>query len=344
MRGYRTRTKIDSVTPVDRRAFITRIAAIVANSAAATVSHRIHAQQAAFPRHIAVLPQVLDTEEAEQFRQGLRDAGYSEGRDVVIDWRIAPGDTARLPALVGDLVQRKVDVIVVTTTFAAQAAKRATSTIPIVMASIADPVGAGLVEDLAHPGGNITGLSLMETDLHVKRLELLKEALPGVTRVAVLWNPSMPSHPKAVQNLKAAAPSMSIALHFIGVKAPEELNTAFATMAKVHAQALYVLQDQLFTLLLPNILKVASKAHLPVIHANKYVAQAGALMSYGPHVGDLFRRAAGYVDKILKGAKPGELPVEQPTKFELAVNLKSARALGITIPESFLLRADQVIR
>jgi putative ABC transport system substrate-binding protein len=323
---------------------MTRVAATAVNSVVAAVSCSARPQQPASPRHIGVLPQVMNSDEAERFRKGILDAGYLEGRDVIIEWHIAPGDTARLLTLVQELVQHKVDVIVVTTTVAAQAAKRATSTIPIVMATVADPVTAGLVQNLAHPGGNITGFSLMETDLHAKRLELLKEALPEVTRVAVLWNPSMPSHPKAVESLKAAAPPLSIALHFAGVQAPEELDTAFSAMVRAHAQALYVLQDQLFTLLRPRILKLAAKARLPVVHANKYVAQAGALMSYGPDVSDLFRRAAGYVDKILKGAKPGDLPIEQPTKFELVVNLKTAKDLGLTIPESFLLRADEVIR
>jgi len=284
---------------------MTRVAATAVNLIVAMVSYGARAQRPASPRRIGVLPQVMNSGEAERFRKGILDAGYLEGRDVVIEWHIAPGDTARLSALVQELVQHKVDVIVVTTTFAAQAAKRATSTIPIVMATVADPVTAGLVENLAHPGGNITGFSLMETDLHAKRLELLKEALPEVTRVAVLWNPSMPSHPRAVESLKAAAPSMSIALHFAGVQAPEELDSAFSTMVRAHAQALYVLQDQLFTMLRPRILKLAAKARLPVVHANKYVTEAGGLMSYGPDVGDLFRRAAGYVDRILKGAKPG---------------------------------------
>jgi ABC-type uncharacterized transport system substrate-binding protein len=286
----------------------------------------------------------MNSGEAEQLRKGLREAGYVEGRDVIIEWHIAPGDTGRLPALVQDLVERKVDVIVVTTTFGAQAAKRATSTIPIVITTSADPVGAGLVANLAHPGANVTGFTLMETDLHAKRLELLKETLPSCSRVAVLWNPTMPSHPSAVERLKAAAPALGIALHFAGVQAAEELNSAFETMVRAQVQALYVLQDQLFTSLIPRIIKLAQKARIPVFHANKYVAQVGALMSYGPDIGDLFFRSAGYIDKILKGTKPADLPVEQPTKFELVVNLRTAKALGITVPESILQRADEVIR
>lgn len=321
-----------------------RVAAAAIYSLVAAVPYTVCAQRPASPWHIAVMPQVMNSEEAERFHKAILEAGYVEGRDVVIDWHIAPGETARLPALAQELVQKKVDVIVVTTTFAAQAAKRATSTIPIVMASVADPVGAGLVQNLAHPGGNITGFSLMETDLHAKRLELLKEALPEVTRVAVLWNPTMPSHPRAVENLKAAAHSMSITLHLAGVQSPEELDAAFSNMVRAHVEALYVLQDQLFTSLRPRILKLAAKAKIPVVHANKFVAQSGALMSYGPDVADLFRRAGGYVDRILKGAKPGDLPIEQPTKFELVVNLKTARELGLTISESVLQRADEVVR
>jgi putative tryptophan/tyrosine transport system substrate-binding protein len=327
-----------------RRSFLRRMAAIALYSVVAAIPYSISAQPPASPWHIAVMPQVMNNEEAERFRKAILEAGYVEGRDVVIDWHIAPGEAARLAALAQELVQQRVDVIVVTTTFAAQAAKRATSTIPIVMATVADPVSAGLVQNLAHPGGNITGFSLMETELHAKRLELLKEALPEVTRVAVLWNPTMPSHPRAVESLKSAAHSMSITLHLAAVQAPEELDTAFSSMVRARVEAIYVLQDQLFTSLRPRILRLAAKARIPVVHANKFVAQSGALMSYGPDVADLFRRAGGYVDRILKGAKPGDLPVEQPTKFEFVVNLKTARELGLTISESVLQRADEVIR
>jgi putative ABC transport system substrate-binding protein len=263
---------------------------------------------------------------------------------VVIEWRTAPGDLNRLPALVDDLVQRKVDVIVVTTTQAALAVKRATSTIPIVMASIGDPVGVGLVGSLSHPGGNITGLSLMVTELPAKRLQLLKEALPGVSRVAVLWNPKTSFHRISIERLTAAASSVSIALVFVSVRSSEELNAAFSVISGAHVQALYPLEDYLSTALRPTILALASKARLPVIHGEGVYAEEGALMSYGPDVADCFRQAAGYVDRILKGANPGDLPIEQPTKLQLLVNLKTAKQLGITIPESILLRADEVIR
>jgi putative ABC transport system substrate-binding protein len=263
---------------------------------------------------------------------------------VVIEWRSASGDIARVPELAADLVQRKVDVIVVTGTFAAQAAKRATSTIPIVMSVVADPVGSGLVANLAHPGGNVTGLSLMAPELIGKRLQLLKETIPRLTRVAVLWNPDSPYHPKVVEDLKAVAPSLSIELSFVGARTSEDFSAAFSAVSRGHAQALYVITDPYFFNQRTTLLALASKARLPVIYGERNFAEAGALMSYGPNYGDLFRRSAGYVDKILKGANPSDLPIEQPTKFELVVNLKTAKALGITIPESILLRADEVIR
>jgi len=304
------------------------------------------AQQLASPRHIGVLLVLASPEgkETEAFRQGLRDAGYAEGRDVAIEWRSANGDYARVPELAADLVQRKVDVIVADTTFAAQAVKHATSTIPIVMALVADPVGSGLVANLARPDGNVTGLSIMLAELSAKRLQLLKEAIPRLTRVAVLWNPGTPYHPKAVEDLKAVAPSLAIELSFVGVRTPEKLGPAFSAFSRAHAQALYVIDAPLFFTHRTTLLKLASKARLPVISGERQYADEGGLMSYGANYADQLRRAAGYVDKILKGAKPGDLPIEQPTKFELVVNLKTAKALGITIPESILLRADEVIR
>jgi putative ABC transport system substrate-binding protein len=246
--------------------------------------------------------------------------------------------------LVADLVQRKVDVIVADSTYAARAAKRATSTIPVVMAVVADPVGSGLVASLPHPGGNVTGLSVMLTELTAKRLQLLKETIPRLTRVAVLWNPDAPYHSKVLQELKAAAPSLSITLNIAGAQTPEQFGPAFSAFSRARAQALYVIGDALFSTHRATLLKLASKARLPTIYVTRGVVDAGGLMSYGPSFSDLFRRSAGYVDKILKGAKPGDLPVEQPTKFELVVNLKTAKALGITIPESIMLQADEVIR
>jgi putative ABC transport system substrate-binding protein len=325
---------------------VSSLAALAASPAIAFESQSAYAEQPALPRHIGFILVGISPEsrEPQQFRQGLKDAGYVEGRDVLIEWRFADGDYDRVPGFVADLVQSKVDVIVVESTFTARVAQRSTSTIPIVLAAISDPVGSGLVASLAHPGGNITGLSQMTDETIPKRLQLLKEAIPRLTRVAVLWNPDTPFHPKMLQNLKAAAPSLSIQLSFVGVRTPKEFGSVLSAVSRAHAQALYVIEDPFFDLNTPTISKLALKAHLPSIYAEKIFPDEGGLMSYGPSYADLFRRSAGYVDRILKGAKPGDLPVDQPTKFEFVVNLKTAKALGITIPESILLRADEVIR
>jgi putative ABC transport system substrate-binding protein len=286
----------------------------------------------------------MSEEFMQAFRQGLLDAGYAEGRDVMIEWRDANGDYDRLPQLAVDLVQGKVDVIVVTSTPAAQAAKRATSIIPIVMVLVSDPLGSGLVASLAHPGGNVTGFSLMTSELSVKRLQLLKEAIPRVTRVAVLWNPDTPFHPKVIEELKAVAGPLSMKLSFVSVRMPEQFGPAFSAVSRVHARALYVIDDTLFFAHRTTIFKLALKARLPAIYATRVFAEDGGLMSYGVDYQEQLRKSAGYIDKLLKGAKPADLPIEQPTKFELAVNLKTAKALGLTLPESILLRADEVIR
>ena len=335
-----------TIRRVGRRAFACGLAALVASLAAFCLPGALDAQQPVSPRRIGVLLVLLSPEskEAQAFRQGLRDAGYTEGRDLVIEWRSANGDYARVAKLAADLVQRKVDVIVADTTFATQAAKQATSTIPIVMALVADPVGSGVVANLAHPGGNATGLSIMLAELSAKRLQLLKEAIPRLSRVAVLWDPGTPYHPKAVEELKAVAPSVAIQLSFERVRTPEEIDPAFAAIGRAHAQALYVIDGPLFFTHRAMLLKLASKAGLPVISGERQYTDEGGLMSYGANYADQMRRSAGYVDKILKGAEPGYLPIEQPTKFDLVVNLKTAKALGLTIPESILLRADEVIR
>jgi putative ABC transport system substrate-binding protein len=280
----------------------------------------------------------------EDLRQGLRELGYVEGRNIRIEFRTAQDHPDRLPGLAEELVQFKADVIVVNVTVATQAAKRATSTIPIVMATNADPVGLGLVASLAHPGGNVTGLSLMMTELGAKRLQLLKETIPRLARVAVLWNPATPIHAKVIEDLKAAAPSLSIELSFMSARTPEQFGPAFSAVSRAHAQALYVLDDPVFYVHRATLAKLASKARLPTIWGERSYADAGGLMSYGADYGDLFRRSAGYVDKILKGAKPADLQIEQPTKFDFVVNLKTAKALGITMPQAILLRANEVIR
>ena len=325
-----------------RRAFIRNLAVLLGSFG---FSVHAHAQQSASPKRVGVILVAASPDDAlgQQFRRGLVEAGYSEGHDVFIEWRSANGDFTRVPQLVGELIQRKVDVIVVETTPATLAVKRATSTIPVVMTIVSDPVGSGLVANLAHPGGNITGLSVMATDLTAKRLQLLKEAVPRLTKVAVLWSPDVPSHPKVIEDLKAVAPSLSIEVSTMSARTPEEISTALSAVTRAHAQALYVLDNAFFAAHRQMILEVTSKGRLPVF-GDRGFAESGALLSYGPNFADLYRRAAGYVDKILKGAKPGDLPIEQPTKFELIVNVKAARILGIAIPETILLRADEVIK
>ena len=323
-----------------RRAFITLLGGAAAWPLAA------HAQQqVTSPRRIGVLLVGLSPEskEAKQFRLGLRDAGYSEGRDMVIEWRSANGDYDRVPELVADLIRNKMDVIVQDSTIGTDVTKRATSTVPIVMALVLDPIGSGLVGNLAHPVGNVTGLSMMATELYPKRLQLLKEVNPQLTRVAVFWNPDHPFHAKAVEILKAIAPSLSLELSFMGVRTPEQFGPAFSDVSSAKAQALYVVEDPIFFAHRMPLLRLASSARLPTIHETRRFPEAGALMSYGPDLYDLFRRAAIYVDRILKGAKPADLPVGQPTKFELVINLKTAKALGLEIPDRLLALSDEVI-
>jgi len=282
----------------------------------------------------------------EALREGLRELGYVEGRNIRIEFRTAQGHLDRLPSLAEELVQLKADVIVVPTPLGAQALRRATSTIPIVVA-LFDPVASGLVTNLAHPGGNVTGLSSMSSELRAKRLQLLKETIPRLARVAVLWNPAMiptPLQTTFVEDLKAAARSLSIELTFVVAQTPEEFNAAFSAVSRARAQALYLLESPLFYVHRMTLAKLALKARLPAIHGTRTFVDEGGLMSYGANFADQMRRSAGYIDKILKGAKPGDLPIEQPTNFELVVNLKTAKALGITIPQSILLQADEVIK
>ena len=306
----------------------------------------VEPQQVPSLRRIGVLLVLLSPtgKEAQAFRQGLRDAGYVEGRDVVIEWRSANGDYSRLPPLAADLVNRKVDVIVADTTPATQAAQHATSTIPIVMAIVADPVGSGLVKSLSQPGANVTGLSIMLAELSAKRLQLLKEAMPGLARVVALWNPPTPYHARAVENLKAVAPSLAIELSLVSARTPQDIGPAFEAVNRARPQALYVIDCPPFFTNRAILLKLAAKARLPVISGERPYIDDGALISYGPSYEDQLRRSAIYVDKILKGGNPGALPVEQPTKFELVINLKTAKGLGLTIPQPVLLRADQVIQ
>lgn len=280
----------------------------------------------------------------EAFRQGLRELGYVEGRNILLEYRWANGQFDRLPALAAELVGLRVNVIVASNTPAALAAKNATSTIPIILVTSGDPVGSGLVASLARPGGNVTGLSLMPTlAISGKQLELLKEAFPTVTHVAVLANPANPPTAGLLKEIERAARSLEVRLRIIQVRESKEFGDAFATMKNEHVPALLVIADPLVADNRDRIVAFAAANRLPASYPYRSFADAGGLMSYGADLSDLQRRAATYVDRILKGAKPAELPIEQPAKFELVVNLKTAKALGLTIPQSLLLRADRVI-
>jgi putative ABC transport system substrate-binding protein len=278
------------------------------------------------------------------FRQGLREQGYEEGRNIVLEPRFAEGKLERLPELASELVALKVDVIVASSTQAIQAAQNATRTIPIVMTTVGDPIGPGFVASLARPGGNITGLTIQAPELIAKRLQLLKETVPKVTRVAVIWDPAILHEVQGYKEAEAAARSLDIRLLSMQVQRAEDLESAFATVTRDGADGLLAFENALTSNNGKRIVELALKHRLPGVYGLRDLAEAGGLIAYGPSRSDNYRRAAIYVDKILKGAKPADLPVEQPTKFELVINLKTATALGITIPPSLLLRADQVIQ
>jgi len=282
----------------------------------------------------------------DAFHQELRNLGYVEGRNVVIEYRDAEGKLERLPALAAELVALKVDVILAATTPGARAAKQATRTIPIVFAVSADPVSDGLVTSLARPGGNVTGFAVLATELVGKRLELLKQAVPGVERVAVLRQPgAVPEQTEKdmLKGAEVAARALGIKLQIVEARGPEDFDSAFSEMTKARASALIMGVGNMFFSERRRLVDLAAKHRLPAVYGLREVVDVGGLMSYGPNQADLFRRAATYVDKILKGANPGDLPVEQPTKFELVINLKTAKSLGLTIPQTVLLRADSVI-
>jgi putative tryptophan/tyrosine transport system substrate-binding protein len=281
----------------------------------------------------------------DAFKDALRELGYVEGKNLVIDYRFAEGRYERLPDLAAKLVRLKVDIIATNPTPATAAAKNATETIPIIMISgSVDPVGLGLVASLARPGGNVTGLSFgASPEIFSKGLELLKETVPKVRRVAVLSNPGSPIQPLIIRELNVAGRSLGVQLQLLEVRGPDEFDGAFAAMAKERVGALLVVSDSLFNFHRTRLADLAARSRLPAAYGTRDLVEVGGLMSYGPSFRDLHRRGAVYVDKILKGAKPADLPVEQPTKFELVINLKTAKALGLTIPPSVLARADQVI-
>jgi len=293
-----------------------------------------------------------DQPHLEAFKQGLRERGYTEGKNILLAYRYAEGNVDRLPSLAAELVQLKVDVIVTTSGNSARAATRVTRTIPIVLTTGADPVKSGLAESLAKPGGNVTGLSVIEEDLSGKRVEILKETFPKMTRMAYLWNPlavsyseaGAPSGNPSYVQAKKAAETLGVQLLSYKVRTLVEIEKAFADMQKVRPHALLVLQSPVMTLNSKRIVDLALEQQLPGMYPSNQFAQEGGLMAYGPLIGDLYRRAATYVDKILKGAKPADLPVEQPMKFEFIINLKTAKQIGLTIPPNVLARADKVIK
>ena len=283
----------------------------------------------------------------EAFRLGLRELGYVEGRNLVIEYRDAEGKLERLPDLAAQLVALKVDVIVAPNTVAALAAKQVTASVPIVFAVAADPIASGLSTSLARPGGNVTGLSILAPELVGKCLELLKQAVPGIKRIAVLWTSGIlgeRTDKDMINEAEVAARALGVQLQWIEARGPEDLGRAFSEMTGARAGALTVLPSNIFVSERGRLVDLVAKHRLPAVYPWREFVDAGGLMTYGPNLADLHRRAATYVDKILKGAKPGELPVEQSTTFELVINLKTAKTLGLTIPQSMLARADQVVK
>jgi putative ABC transport system substrate-binding protein len=339
------RGKGTSVTT--RRAFIGTLAGGLLTAPLAA-----YAQQPAKPPRIGFLViGSLDSPETRailnDFRQGLRERGYVEGQNLVIEYRAADGKIERLPALATELVRLNVHLIVAANTPMARAAQQATSTIPIIAAVMGDPVGDGLVASLARPGGNITGLTFLGPELVPKRLELLKEALPRVSRVVALWHPGAFSEHTTREMLKdteAAARTLGVQLRLAGVERPDELDRAFSGISTERADAIIVLPSPMLFYERKRVVDLAAKHRLPSMYSAKEFVEFGGLMAYGASISDLVRRGAAYVDKILKGAKPADLPVEQPTKFELVINLRTAKALGLKIPQSLLQRADGVIQ
>ena len=306
------------------------------------LSSSVEAQDAKKIPRIGYL--VTNAATTEAFLQRLRDFGYFDGKNITFEFRATEGKSERYPDLIAELVRLKVDIIVVGGNSGIRAAKKATSTIPIVMTSVGDPVSLGLITSLARPGGNITGLTQMSPNLTGKRLELLKELLPTVTQVSFIWDPANPGMTLRFNEAQAAARALGITLHSVELRTPNELTNAFAAVNKVHTDAL-VIPAPIASRYEKQIADFAAKKRLPwICDAIESVETAGCIMSYGPSYPDLHRRAALYVDKILKGAKPADLPVEQPTKFELVVNLKTAKHIGLTIPAHVLARADNVIR
>jgi putative tryptophan/tyrosine transport system substrate-binding protein len=322
-----------------RRAFITLLGGATAWPLAA------HAQEAKVARigFLGNSTAALEANLIGPFRDGLRALGYEEGRNVVIEYRWAEGNYARFPALVAELLASNVDVLVTAGTPASLAIKKETTTVPVVMIAVGDPVGTGLVPTLARPGGNLTGLSSIAPDLEGKRLELLREVVPRLSHIAVLINSLNPFHIASMHQADAAAKALGIKLQVLDVRASEDLDDAFAAILKDRPEALLILADRVFLHNRTRLMDFATQQRLPNVNAYHELVEAGGLMSFGPSYEDMHRRAAIYVDKILKGAKPADLPIEQPTKFTLILNLKVAKTLGLELSPTLLARADEVM-
>jgi putative ABC transport system substrate-binding protein len=303
-------------------------------------------QQKKVPRigFLTTLSPSTISDRIEAFRQGLRELGYVEGKNIVIEWRYAEEKLDRLPALVSELVGLKVDVIVTGGTAATRPAKQATVTIPIVMAFDDDPIGSGFAASLARPGGNITGLSTQASEISGKRLELLREIVPKLSRVAVLGTSTRPGNAQSLREVELAAGALGVKLQYLDVLSPEDIETAFRGASGGRAEAVLTLNSTVLISHRRQVADLAVKSRLPAIYYAPEFVEDGGLVTYGVSITDLFRRAASYVDKILKGAKPADLPVEQPTKFEFVINLKAAKQIGLTIPPNVLARADKVIK
>jgi len=329
---------------MDRRTFLAGTGA-----ALLAAPRSAEAQQPDRVRRIGLLLPYIESDSQAQarvsaLRAALQELGWADGRNARFEFRYTEGQLDRLPALAADLVERKMDVIVTAGTESTDAARKATKNIPIVMAAVGDPIAAGFIASLARPGGNVTGASLLATELTAKRLQLLNETLPGLTRVAVLWSAANASVVQKVKQIQTAAPLFGVQLQLLELRAASDIEKSFESAAQFGAQAVMTTEDALQITNRVRVAELGRRHRIPVASEFAEFARAGALMSYGPSILDQFRDAAGYVDKIFKGAKPSDLPVEQATRFELLINLKTAKALGLTIPPSLLGRADEVIQ
>ena len=328
---------------MDRRGFLGIAAGVVL-----ALPLAVEAQQAGRLYRIGYLVQNsanVSQRPLAAFREGLRERGWVEGQNVVIEVRFAEGKIDQLPALVAELIRLKVDVIVTGSSATTWVAKDATKSIPIVMAASANALGEGLIASLAHPGGNITGMTFLAgPEIAGKQLALLRELAPAASHVAVLVNPTNRSHAAFAKELKVAARSLGAQLHVLETQDPDQFDSAFVAMTRERVEALLVLTDSMFVGQRQRIVDLAARSRLPALYSQKEFVDAGGLISYGPSLMDMFRRAATHVDKILRGATPGDIPVEQPTTFELVINMNTAKALGLTVPQALLLRADEVIQ